>query len=109
MTLGGGGMFNRSLNSILKVEGLLFGVSSFGVTVGEVCCGGRLGLHMETSALTGSDVPDDREVREEEGEAAEDEARDTDLSGLTGFFFCFSGEVGEIPFGESVGVPLWLE
>lgn len=62
-------------------------------------------LHADTSGLTGSDVPDDREVREEEGEAAEDEARDTDLSGLTGFF-CFSGEVGEIPFGESVGVPL---
>lgn len=51
-------------------------------------------------------MPDDREVREDEGEAAEDEARDTDLSGLTGFFFSFSGEVGEIPLGESVGVPL---
>ena len=77
--------------------------------MGEVPCGGRLGLPVEISGLTGSGVPDDREVRDEEGEAAEDEARDTDLSGLTGFFFCFSGEVGEIPLGESVGVPLWLE
>lgn len=99
-------MFNSSLSSPLKVEELLVGVSSFAATVGVDPCGGRLGLHMETSGLTGSDVPDDREVREEEGEAAEDEARDTDLSGLTGFFFCLSGEVGGIPFGESVGVPL---
>lgn len=56
--------------------------------------------------MTGSEVVDDKDVREEEAEAAEDEARETDLSGFTGFFFCFSGEVGEIPFGESVGVPL---
>ena len=101
-------MFNSSLTSALKVEGLLFGVSSF-AAVGGNPCGGTVGLHVETSGFTGSDVPDDREVREEEGEAAEDEARDTDLSGLTGFFFCLSGEVGEMPFGESVGVPLWLE
>lgn len=99
-------MFNSSLTSTLKDEEWLFGVSSFVATVGGDSCGGRLGLHVETSGLTDSDVPDDREVREEEGEAAEEEARDTDLSGLTGFFFCLSGEVGEIPFGESVGVPL---
>lgn len=49
---------------------------------------------------------DDRDVSDDEGEAAEDEARETDLSGLTGFFFCLSGETGEMPFGESVGVPL---
>lgn len=106
MTLGGGGIFNSSLISTLKVEELLFGVSSFSATMSGYPCGGTLGLHVETSGFTGSDVPDDREVREEEGEAAEDEARDTDLSGLTGFFLCLSGEVGEIPFGESVGVPL---
>lgn len=108
LTLGGGGMFKSSLNSSLNVDEFFFGVSLFDVTVGEVPCGGRLGLHVEKSGCTGSGVPDDREVREEEGEAAEDEARDTDLSGLTGFF-CFSGEVGEIPLGGSVGVPLWLE
>lgn len=99
-------MFNSSLTSTLKAEELLFGVCSLAATVGGNPCGGRLGLHMETSGLTGSDVLDDREVREEEGDAAEEEARDTDLSGLIGFFFCLSGEVGEIPFGESVGVPL---
>lgn len=95
-------MFNSSLSSTLKVEELLFRVSSMGGNP----CRGRLGLHVETSGFTGSDVLDDREVREEEGEAAADEARDTDLSGLTGLFFCLSGEVGGIPFGESVGVPL---
>ena len=99
-------MFNSSLTSTPKAEDLLFGVSSFAATVGGDPWGGRRGLHVETSGLTGSDVPDEREVSEEEGEAAEDEARDIDLSGLTGFFFCLSGEVGEIPFGESVGVPL---
>ena len=108
LTLGGGGMFNSSLNSTLKFDELLFGASSFVVTVGEVPCGGIFWLLVETSGCTGSDVPDDREVREEEAEAAEDEARDIDLSGFMGFF-CFSGEVGEIPLGESVGVPLWLE
>lgn len=106
MTLGGGGIFNSSLISVLRDEVVLFGVSSFSAAVGGNPCGGTLGLHVETSGFNGSDVPDDREVREEEGEAAEDEARETDLSGLTGFFFCLSGEVGEIPFGESVGVPL---
>ncbi len=100
-------MLNSSLTSTLKVEELLFEVSSFATrAVGGNSCGGRLGVHVEMSGFTGSDVLDDREVREEEGEAAEDEARDTDLSGLTGFFFCLSGEVGEIPFGERVGVPL---
>lgn len=57
----------------------------------------------------GSEAVDDREVREDEGEAGEDEARDPERSGLTGLFFCLSGDVGEIPFGESVGVPLRLE
>lgn len=99
-------MFNRSLTSALKVEELLFGMSSFAATLGGDPCGSKLGLHAGPSGLTGSDVPDDREVSEEEGEAAEDEARDTDLSGFTGFFFSLSGEVGESPFGESVGVPL---
>lgn len=98
-------MVNSSLTSTLKVEELLFGESSLAAAVGGDPCGGRPGLHVETSGFTGSDVTDDREVREEEGEAAEDEARDTDLSGLTGFFF-LSGDAGEIPFGESVGVPL---
>lgn len=64
---------------------------------------------METSGLTSSDVPDDKEVSEEEGEAAEDEARDIDLSGLIGFLFWSFGEDGQIPLGERVGVPLWLE
>lgn len=99
-------MFISSLTSTLKVEELLYGVSSFSATVSGDPCEGRLGLHVETSELTSSDVPDDREVREDDGEAAEDEARDTDLSGFTGFFFCLSGEVGGIPLGESVGVPL---
>lgn len=106
MTLGGGGIFNSSLTSAHKAEEMLFGVSSFEAVVGGNSCEGRLGLGVVVETSTGSDVLDDREVREEEGEAAEDEARDTDLSGLTGFFFCLSGEVGEIPFGESVGVPL---
>ena len=57
----------------------------------------------------GSEEVDEREVREDEGEAGEDEARDPDRSGLTGLFFCLSGDVGESPFGESVGVPLLLE
>lgn len=95
MILGGGGTLNRSLTSILKGK-----VSSF------ADAGGKLGVQeLETSKLTGSDVPDDREVSDEDGEA-EDDARDPDLSGFTGFILCLSGEIGVISFGESVGVPL---
>ena len=55
-------------------------------------------------------MTEDREVREEETEAAEKEALEPDRSGLTGYFFCLPGETeGRIPLGESVGVPLWLE
>lgn len=93
-------MFSSSLTWVVKVGEVFLGGSSFA----KGPCGGGLGLHVGT--WTDSDAPDDREVREEEGEAPEDEARDADLSGLIGFFLCFSGEVGEIPFGESVGVPL---
>lgn len=75
------------------------------VSVGD-SCRGRLVLCVEISVLTYSEVPDERDVREEEGEAAVDDARDIDLSGLAGFFLCLFGEGGEISFGESVGVPL---
>lgn len=99
-------MFNSSLTVLLKVIALLFAAGSWLAKVSGASCAGRLGLHVETSGFTGSDALDDSEVSDEEGEAAADEARDADLSGLTGFCFCFSGEVGVMPFGESVGVPL---
>lgn len=99
-------MFNSSRTLLLKVIELLFRAGSGRAVVGGASCTGRLGLHVETSGFAWSDALDDREVRDEEGEAAADEAREADLSGLTGFFFSFSGEVGVIPFGESVGVPL---
>ena len=52
-------------------------------------------------------MEEDNEVREDDAEAAE-EALEADLSGFTGFFFCLpgQGDVGQIPLGESVGVPL---
>lgn len=99
-------MFSSSRTLLLKVIELLFRAGSGLAVVGGASCAGRPGLHVGTSGFAGSDALDDREVRDEEGEAAADEAREADLSGLTGLFFCFSGEVGVIPFGESVGVPL---
>lgn len=52
-------------------------------------------------------MEEDNEVREEDAEATE-EALEPDLSGFTGFFLGLPGEgdVGEIPLGDSVGVPL---
>lgn len=52
-------------------------------------------------------MAEDREVREDEAEAAEEEALEPERSGLTGIFLCLPGEEeGQIPLGESVGVPL---
>lgn len=100
MTLGGGGIFNNSVISFSKDEELFINGESFVGTAWADPFGGKLGLHTGTSVLASSDVPDDKEVSEDEGEALEEEARDTDLSGLTGVFFSFSGDVGEFPFGE---------
>lgn len=99
-------MLNSSRTVLLNIAELLFAAGSWLTKAGAASCGDRLGLHVETSGFAGSDALDDSEVSDEEGEAAADEARDTDLSGLTGFCFCFSGEVGVMPFGERVGVPL---
>lgn len=102
LTLGGGGILRSSLTSALKLGESCFAEEAAG---GDVWAGGGAG----TSGWSGSEAADDREVSEEEGEAAVDEARDMALSGLMGFFLSLSGEVGEMAFGESVGVPLWLE
>lgn len=49
---------------MLKFKELLFGVGTMAAAVGGNICVGR--LHVETSGFTGSEVPEDREVREEE-------------------------------------------
>lgn len=98
-------MSSSSLTSI-KDEEVVFAEISVAAVVGCNPFGGKLGLYLATSWFNGSEILDDKDVSEEEGESAEDEARETDLSGLAGFLFCLSGEAGEIPFGDSVGVPL---
>lgn len=57
---------------------------------------------------TGSDSAEDTCVTKEEAETEVD-ALELNLSGFGGLVFCLSGDGGQISFGESVGVPLWLE